>query len=124
MKRIIPLLSAMVLGLAATQTSAHIAVPVPLAQAHDAQWVKAQYDRRDRGGRGGDNRGEDQRRGNEQPQRTYSIDEAINLVESRSGGRYVSGNRTGPSTFVIKVQVGPSIVSYRVDLANRSLSRM
>lgn len=128
MKRIMPLLSVMVLGLAATQTSAHIAVPAPLgAQMHDAQWVKAQYDRRERGGRQGgdrDNRGGDQRRGNEQPQRNYSIDEAINLVESRTGGRYVSGNRTGASTFVIKVQVGPNIVSYRVDLANRSLNRM
>lgn len=132
MKRIMPLLSVMVLGLAATQTSAHIAVPAPLgAQVHDAQWVKAQYDRRERGGRQGDgrdnrdNRGNDQRRGNEQqPQRNYSIDEAINLVESRTGGRYVSGNRAGPSTFVIKVQVGPNIVSYRVDLANRSLNRM
>lgn len=129
MKRIMPLLSVMVLGLAATQTSAHIAVPAPLgAQVHDAQWVKAQYDRRERGGRQGDgrnDRGNDQRRGNEhQPQRTYSIDEAINLVESRTGGRYVSGNRAGPSTFVIKVQVGPNIVSYRVDLANRSLNRM
>ncbi|UDF03220.1 hypothetical protein [Asticcacaulis sp. AND118] len=57
-------------------------------------------------------------------QQRYSIDEAINLVEQRTGGRYVSGNQTGPSTFVIKVQIGPNIVTYRVDLANRSLSKM
>lgn len=57
-------------------------------------------------------------------QQRYSIDEAINLVEQRTGGRYVSGNQTGPSTFVIKVQIGPNIVTYRVDLANRSMSKM
>lgn len=118
MKRIVPLLSVLVIGLAATQASAHVAQPAP--HFHDAQWVKAQYDRRgDRGGR-------DRRDGGpqQQQQRSYSIDEAINLVESRSGGRYVSGNQTGPSTFIIKVRVGPDIVAYRVDLANRSLNRM
>ncbi|ADU13682.1 hypothetical protein [Asticcacaulis excentricus] len=57
-------------------------------------------------------------------QQRYSIDDAITLVEQRTGGRYVSGNQTGPSTFVIKVQIGPNIVTYRVDLANRSMSKM
>gem|GEM_PF-5329091 len=128
----------MVIGLAATQSEGHI-LPTPLgAQGSDAQQVLAQYDRRDRnerggherGNRGGEGRGNrdgnrgDQNRGGGAPERSYSIDEAINLVESRSGGRYVSGSRAGASTFVIKVQVGPNIVAYRVDLANRSLNRM
>jgi len=56
-------------------------------------------------------------------QQRYSIDEAINLVEQRTGGRYVSGSQTGPSTFVIKVQIGPNIVTYKVDLSNRSMSK-
>lgn len=56
-------------------------------------------------------------------QQRYSIDEAINLVEQRTGGRYVSGSQTGPSTFIIKVQIGPNIVTYRVDLSNRSMSK-
>ncbi|BEV11401.1 hypothetical protein ATDW_18970 [Asticcacaulis sp. DW145] len=56
-------------------------------------------------------------------QQRYSIDEAITLVEERTGGRYVSGSQTGPSTFLIKVQIGPNIVTYRVDLARRSISK-
>ncbi|MFT3997272.1 MAG: hypothetical protein QM667_07690 [Asticcacaulis sp.] len=57
-------------------------------------------------------------------QQRYSIDEAITLVERRSGGRYISGSQTGPSTFVIKVQNGPNIETYRVDLSNKSVSKV
>lgn len=99
MKKLLPLIALLIMS-------------APLSEAQ----AQSRHDRPDRGG--------DRDGPPKTQERSYSIDEAINLVESRSGGRYVSGNRTGPSTFVIKVQVGPNIVAYRVDMANRSLSKM
>lgn len=111
MKKLLPLFAlVLIAGSSAAEAQAYL--------AHDGAALIRVRDDRDR------DRNRDRGGGDRREERNYSIDEAINLVESRTGGRYISGSKTGASTFMIKVQIGPNIVTYRVDLASRSMSKM